>query len=572
MIEEISDILYQYVIDVLDGKIKACKKHRRACQRFLDDLDKVGDENFPYYFDLEELYRFYKWAYMFKHRKGILAGRQIDIRDSPFILFVAGNIFSWKRKSTKLRRYRKAYIQVARKNVKSQLLALIGSYENFLAEEQSEVYIAGWGREQSSIVYNEIESQINSCSLLKGKYTTSYGMIKHVKSGSFIKPLSRESRKTGDGTNPSLGIVDEYHCHATSEIYDVILSGMVARPQPLMVIITTAGFNLASPCYTEYTYVSNILDENSPIENDEYFAIICELEMGDDIKDETNWIKANPIVATYKEGLAYLRSELKSALDVPEKMRNFLTKNLNIWVDQKDNGYMSLEKWNSCGQEVDLSSLKGLECIVGVDLSAKLDLTSVTFEFKIVADDSEVYLVLSHSFMPEDRLTEKRNSDKVPYDLWVQQGWITATPGSVVDYAFVKSYIRNFEKEHGITIKEICADPWNALSFMQDMEAEGYTLIEVRQGIQTLGGPTKDFREQVYQKKVIHNNNPVLTWSIGNAITRQDHNENIKLDKEKSKDRIDPIASAINSHVRAMLLDTRVVIEITDDYLDQLGW
>jgi phage terminase large subunit-like protein len=559
--------IYNYAQDVIDGKIIACKKHIQACRRFINELEQIRDDDYPYYFDIDELYRFYKWANMFKHTKGVLAGQPIELTD--FQLFVAGNIFCWKRKDTGLRRFRKAYIQLARKNAKSQLLALITSYSCFLSDEQEECYIAGWGREQSSIVYNEILSQIQACDLLKGKYKDSYGRITHIKSGSVIQPLSKEARKTGDGKNPSVAVIDEFHVHETSEIYDVLISGMVARKNPLIVIITTAGFNLTSPCFTEYQYVCQILDENSPIENDEYFVMICELDKDDDIKDERNWIKANPIVATYEEGMNFLRSELKAALDVPEKMRNFLTKNMNIWVDMKDNGYMDMSKWAACGQDFDLSILEGVECTVGVDLSAKIDLTSVGFIFK---KDGK-YIVLGHSFMPEDTLNQKRRTDKVPYDLWVRQGWITTTPGAVVDYNFIKSYIKNFEQRYNVKIREICADPWNATQFMQDMESEGYTVVEIRQGIQTLGGPTKDFREQVYSGNLIHNNNPVLTWAISNAVTRQDANENIMLDKSKSSERIDPIAAVINAHVRAMLKSETIDInKVTEEYLDMMGW
>jgi len=175
--------------------------------------------------------------------------------------------------------------------------------------------------------------------------------------------------------------------------------------------------------------------------------------------------------------------------------------------------------------------------------------------------------------MPEDTLDRKRRTDKVPYDLWVQQGWITTTPGAVVDYNFIKSYIKNFERQYNVKVREICADPWNATQFMQDMEAEGYTVVEIRQGIQTLGGATKDFREQVYQGNVIHNNNPVLTWALSNAVTRQDANENIMLDKSKSTERIDPIAAVLNAHVRAMLKNETIDInQITEEYLNMMGW
>jgi phage terminase large subunit-like protein len=541
--------MVQYCHDVLDGEIVACQKHKWACQRFLRDIEREGTDELPYIFDEEKALRFLRWMSLFKHTKGKLRGQYIE--PHPIQVFVFSNIYGWIHKDTGLRRFKKAYWQVARKNAKSQSLACVASYEAMaLGEGMAEVYIGATKTEQAKIVWNETKAQLNSCDELKGKFKVAYGKIEHIKSESFIRPLSKEDRKTGDGLNPQCGIIDEYHAHETSEIYDIIDSGMAARPQPLLMIITTAGFELQNPCYSvEYKYVSQILDPNNPVENDEYFVMINELDKDDDIKDERNWEKANPILCSYEEGKNYLRSQLKAALDVPEKMRNFLTKHMNVWVDQKENGYMSMSKWAECGTD-ELPDLRGKECFVGVDLSSKIDLTSVSFVFPI----DNKYVVLSHSFMPEETLAEKRKTDKVPYDLWVKKGWITTTPGAVVDYDFVKEYIIKQEKENDWVIKEIDYDPYNATQFAQSMVNEGYEVVEIRQGFKTLGEATKNFREKVYKKEVIHNNNPVLTWSIGNAVTRQDSNENIMLDKSKSSHRIDPIAATINAHARAMVI------------------
>ena len=551
----IKDELIKYSNEVLNGDVVACVKHKQACQRFLNDLEREGTENFPYVFDEGRAERFIDWMKLFKHRKGVLAGQYID----PHIIqkFIFANIYGWVHRDTGYRRFNKAYWQVARKNAKSQSLGTVGSYEaSAFGEPSAEVYCAATKKSQSKIVWDEIDEMIRGNKELKGKFSVAYGTITHLKSGSIIKPLSKEDRKTGDGTSPSAFIVDEYHLHETSEMYDIGDSGMGARLQPLMMIITTAGFNLSNPCYrVEYKYVSQILDPNSPIENEQYFVMINELDKDDDVKDENVWPKSNPIISSYDGGMNYLRGQLKIALDVPEKMKTFLTKNMNVWVDQKDNGYMMMDRWSACGQEIDLSILENLECTAGVDLSAKIDLTSLSFEFKM--PDGK-YLTLSHSFMPEDTLEVKTKTDKVPYSLWEEQSWITTTPGAVVDYNFIKEYIKNFEKDYKCRVKEICCDPWNASQFMQDMGQEGYTMVEIRQGIATLGGPTKDFREQVYQKNIIHNNNPVLTWAINNAVTKQDSNENIMLDKSKASDRIDPIASLINAHVRSMLFDNEI--------------
>ncbi|SEM35077.1 Phage terminase-like protein, large subunit, contains N-terminal HTH domain [Mesobacillus persicus] len=551
---ELIERIVNYCSDVIDGKIIACKKHIQAVRRFVNDLDKSQSEDFPYEFDTEEVYHFYEWAKMFKHTKGVLAGEPIELTD--FQLFIVANIFGWKNKKTGYRRIRKVYIQIARKQAKSQLLSLIASYETFLSDEISETYIGGWSKDTSNIVYNEILSQIKASELLEGKFSDSYHQIKHLKSGSFIKALSREARRFGDGTNPSLAILDEYHLHPTSEVYEVLASGMVARKQPLIVIITTAGFNLSSPCYQEYQYVSKILDPDNPIENDEYFALICELDKGDDIKDETLWAKSCPISTTYEEGMNFLRGELKTALDQKSKLRGFLTKNMNIWVEMRDNGYMDLSKWKKCEDDYTLEDLRGLPCVVGVDLSTKNDLTSVTFLF---VKDEHLY-VHNHSFLPEETLPEKIQTGKVPYDLWIQEGWITSIPGAVVDFEFVEVYIEELAKQYDWNVREIISDPWQAMYFMQNMEKKGFVVVEARQGYATLSLPTKDFRERVYNGKVKHNSNPVLTWSISNAVVRSDANLNEQLDKSKSSEKIDPIASLINAHVRTFTLE--------GDYLD----
>lgn len=548
-LQSLVDTLVYYAQDVADGRIIACVKHRQACERFLLDYEQTTDAEYAYTFDADELYRFYRWSRMFRHTKGVLTGQPIEL--TPFQLFVIGNIFAWKKRSNGLRRFRKAYIQIARKNAKSQLLALIASYEAFIAPEQSEVYIAGWGREQSSIVYNEVLVQIQSVEMLSGKYTDTYGRIRHLKSGSVIQPLSKEARKTGDGKSPSLAVIDEYHAHETSEIYDVLVSGMGARLNPLIVIITTAGFNLSSPCYKEYEYVSRVLDPNVPVHNDSYFVMVCELDAEDSVKDERNWAKPNPIVATYPEGLDFLREELRIALDVPEKMRNFLTKNMNLWVDKKNNGYMPMDAWRKCGGERPDLSLR--ECYVGVDLSAKIDLTSIGGVINL--GDGRFY-VWQHSFIPEDTLAEKRKTDKAPYDLWLKQGRLTVTPGAVVDYRYIAAHLEKLRQEHLWTIREVCFDPYNSTQFAQELMTEGYTTIEIRQGHRTLSEPTKFVRELALSERLLHDNDDLLTWATSNAVVVQDHNENIKLDKEKSTDRIDPIAAVINAMVRAMVIET----------------
>ena len=548
--------LINYSEDVLAGKIIACQKHKWACARFLNDLMRAGNEDFPFVFDEQKALDFFEWARLFKHSKGVLAGQKIELHEIQAFIF--GNIYGWAHKDTGHRRFKKGYWQVGRKNAKSQSLALVATYEAMAyGQQEAEVYTAATKSDQSKIIWKMARSMLNNCPELKGKYKIAYGEIVHLKSSSVIRPLSKEDRKTGDGLDPQCGIIDEYHAHETTEIYDILDSGMISRPSPLLMIITTAGFDLAKPCYTvEYKYVSDILDPDNSIEDDEYFVMINELDKDDDFTDERVWPKANPIVCSYDKGIENLRGKLRAALNAPEKMRNFLTKNMNKWVQQRESGYMRMDKWAACkvGGKEELErireELRGKECFCGVDLTAKIDLASVAFEFS----HGGKYIIFSHSFMPEASLAEKMQKDKVRYDLWAQQGWLTLTEGDVVDQNFIKAYIKKRAEEEDWIVKEIDYDPYNATQFATDMMADGFTVVEIRQGIKTLGEPTKNFRDQVYAGNVIHEGGPVLTWAVGNAVTRQDHNDNIMLDKAKSTQRIDPIAAVINAHTRAMVV------------------
>jgi phage terminase large subunit-like protein len=559
--------LNQYSNDIIAGTIIACKKHKWTCMRFLQDLERQGAEDFPYIFDEDKAQHYLDWMGLFKHTKGPLEGTYKV--PEPIEKFIFGNIYGWVHEKTEYRRFRKAYWQVARKNAKSQDLAIVGLYEiSEIGEPCSEVYVAATKKDQTKYVWNEA-NLIYKRSILKDKLKTVYGEIRHPKSGSVFSRMSEEDKKKGDGSNPQCGIIDEYHAHETSEYYDILTSGMKTRKQPLLIIITTAGFDLNHPCYRdEYDYVSKIINPDNPINNDRYFVMINELDKDeegnliDDIKDERVWIKANPIVAKTDVGLESLRDELKVALDKPEKMRDFLTKSMNVWVNQRESGYMLMDKWAACGatKSNPFPDLSGLKAIGGVDLSSTIDLASTGFE--ILLPDGRI-AILSHSFIPEEKLAQKRNTDKVPYDIWVDKGWITATPGASIDYHFILDYIIKVYEKYNWPKGEVCFDRYLATWLEYELEDRGFTPVDIAQGIPTLSEPTKDFRAKTYSSKIIHDNNPVLGWAISNAIVRANAQDNIMLDKGKSTERIDPIAAIINAHVRVITKgeDTKSVYE-----------
>jgi len=554
----LTDELIQYSKDCIADTWHVCQKHRWACERFLKDLKKSGTKDFPYIFDEEKALRFFEWAALHKHTKGVLAGEPIEF--TPIQRFIFGNVYGWVHQETGLRRFRKAYWQVARKNAKSQSLAIVGDYELMaLGEPMSEVYIGATKSMQAKIIYNEVVAMLKRCPLLKGKWHESYGVIRHPKSDSILRALSKDDGKTGDGLNPQCGLIDEYHAHPTDEILEVINTGMVARRQPLLFIITTAGTNFGGPCYrVEYPLVEKILDPSLDFDVADYFCMVNELDRDqegnliDDVKDEECWVKANPIAATYPEGLANIRSKLASALESPEKMESFLTKNMNLWVNQSAMSYMDMAKWKERGAITEIPvDLYGRPAYVGIDLSKRIDLTAAAIILPIDVDGTAKYVVRAHGFIPEDTVAVHEKTDKVPYRTWAKAGYLTITPGDVVDYRFIESWIHETTDDLGVNVKELCYDPYNATHFAQDFDAQGITTVEVRQGMRTLSEPTKAFREEAYRGNILHEPNPLLDWAVSNAVTKRDHNENIILDKEKSTNRIDPIAAVINAFSRA---------------------
>lgn len=559
--------LLNYVDDCIEGRIICCEKHKWACLRFRKDHAATYAPGSRFIFDWKKVEKVLKWARLFEHTKGILTGKPIELHISQ--VFVVANIYGFYYRETGYRRFQKFYFQVARKNAKSQLLAVLLTYELmvFLNGGMAEVYCAATKREQADIVYKEIKAILDKCGKLAGRWKEAYHRIQHLKSGSFCRAMSKEDRKLGDGLNPQCACIDEYHAHPTTEVYDILDSAMGARPEPLLGIITTAGFDLNHPCYKiEYNLVTKILNPADETDLESVFCDVHELETNtlseditvggkkvapgqliDDPFDESVWPKANPIVCSYIEGVSNLRKRAQEAKAAPDKMRNYLTKHMNVWVNQRDSGYMPLTRWTAC--EGEIPDLKGESCFAGLDLSARNDLTSAGLVFPV----GETYVIIGHSFMPESRFNEKMKTDLVPYDLWEQQGWLTLTRGEVVNYKTVTEWAITEVEKRGAIIQEWCVDPWGSVQVSNDLIEEGYEVVDIVQGIKTLSEPTKDFRNQIYEKNVIHEGNPLISWAIGNAVVDiVDRNMNILLNKSKSRERIDPIASIINGYVRAM--------------------
>lgn len=549
--------LITYAKDCIDGKIVSCKKHKWACQRFLRDVQAMGYEKFPYRWNEEAAQNIVDWFALLRHSKGVLAGQPIVL--TPWQKFRLCQLYGWRNKETGYKRFKKTFTEVARKNAKSQEEAGVALYELSVMstknQEMYEIYTAGVKRDQSKIVFNEAALMLKG-SPLRTKFKVTRDTITHIRTGSYIKALSAEDGKKGDGTNPAVLIIDEYHQHPTTEFYDLGLGSNTK--EYLLMIITTAGKDLTFPCYvTEYNYCSKVLDPDSDVENDEYLIDILELDAEDyedisNLENEENWIKANPIRMTYPEGIEKIRGEYKIAKEIPEHMTAFLTKCMNVWVMAQDNGYMDMSKWKACQVEKIPIEVKRRPVYVGFDMSAKVDLTSVAFVIPFLSgkydgSGQEIvkYLVYSHSFIPNrEKLAERKARDKVDYDAWERMGFLSVTNTPIVDQSTVMQYVLDVCEEKEWQIECLCFDPANASKLMMDLSEEGYVVEEVFQSYKSLNEATQGFREQVYSKNVLYTYNPLLNFAMSNAVIRQNQGL-IKIDKDATTKRIDPVDAVL---------------------------
>jgi phage terminase large subunit-like protein len=561
--------LTAYAHDCIDGKIISCRKHKQACARFLRDLSRTG---WKYEWVEEEARRIVTWFTYLRHSKGVLAGKPIDLTISQ--KFFICQLYGWREKGTGYKRFVSAFKMVARKNAKSQEQAGCLLYELAVEStkfgEMYETYCAGVKSDQSKLIFNECRYMLKGSPLAR-KFRVTRAEIRHIKSDSFLKALSKEDGRNGDGTNPAVLVLDEYHLHQTTEFYDLGLGGNAA--QSLIIIITTAGKDLNSPCYTqEYKFVTSLLDPDVDIENDRYLADVYEADEGDDWTAAETWIKANPVRMSYPEGVQKISEAFELAKVMPEKKTAFLTKLLDVWVQARAGGYMVMSKWKACETGRLPFDIKGAPVYVGFDVSAKIDLTSIAFVIPLQAPKEDnpkrvVYIVFHHSFIPNrEKLQERIHTDRAPYDLWEEQGYITVTDTPIVDQRRMVAYMNEFVSGWGLKIECLCFDPANASKMEIELSDEGHTVEEVFQSHRSLNESTAGFREQVYEGNVVYLADPVLNFAMANAVVKQS-NGLIKIDKDATTRRIDPVDAVLAAFKLALYHEFSSFD--TDEWLDE---
>lgn len=541
----VKDRVTKYAKEVVAGNIPANELVILACKRHLNDLKKSKTKAFPYKFDVDLANRYLDFFNLLKHSKGELAGQPIHLE--LWQCFRIGSVFGWVHKETGLRRFFEAYHQVPRKNGKSTEAAGVGvELLTIDGEQGAEVYSAATKKDQARIIFDEAKRMVNASSHIKRHINIYQTNMSMPMSNSKFEPLSSDANSL-DGLNIHGGIIDELHAHKTRDVYDVLVTATGARKQPLIWIVTTAGFNTNGICYEKYEYSVKVL--KGVIEDDRFFCYIAQADENDDPFDENTWIKANPNIGV-SCSLEDLRTKAKQAKEIPAALTNFMVKHLNMWVNA-ETAWMNMQKYKECEEansDFDISQLEGERCFCGVDLSATTDITSVNLEFPL--HDGR-YAWINHCFLPEDGILEKERRDKVPYTAWAREGYITLTPGPTIDYEWIQSYIMEMGKKY--QIQEIDYDPWNSTQFANNLMNEGFECVEIRQGFKTLSEPIKDVEKLILEKRLITFNNPVLRFAISNAVPSLDPAGNIKLDKSKASKRIDPIIAGVTSHVRAML-------------------
>ncbi|HJT63093.1 MAG TPA: terminase large subunit [Burkholderiales bacterium] len=612
-----------YARRVIAGDILACKWVKAACQRQLDDLARVAarDEAWPFYFDCEEAIRWCQFVELMPHVKGDLAKPErteeglvypkIVLEDAQ--AFFIAVLFGWLRVDNRLRRFRRAYLEEARKNTKSTLLAALAL--GMLAidgEEGPEVYTAATKKDQAKIIWEEV-----ACEMVRRQpefkqlgVAFNKSRMYCTRNGGKFTPLARDYGSL-DGLNTSCFISDEMHAQKDRGLYDVLDSSTGGRSQPLGIGITTAGTDRSGVCYAQRSYLVKILNavlhrhgglgytiKGGTAEDETYFGLIYTLDdsygdkrADDDWGDEAVWAKANPMLlathnAAYAAGLlADLRAQCRRALSMPSEQSEFRTKRCNQWLNA-DVAWMDMAAWRRCEDaELAEDEFTGADCIAALDAAFKTDLFAKVKLF----EKSGHYYAFGRYYAPARMLNLKGNDH---LKSWAEHGLIVETPGEVVDIEAVRedligtaalvkragparaALIRGARPEvpgdagrHNLT--EIAFDPAQLTQFAGEMIEDGYTMVEMRPTVLNFSEPMKFLEELVLQGKFHHDGDPVLEWMISNVVCHRDRKDNIYPNKERPENKIDGVigllmtlARRIANPVKESVYKTRGLVSV----------
>ena len=546
----------RYIKKVITGKIDACLFVRQACTRQVNDLKKKKTKKFPYIFDRKKANRVCQFIENLSHVKGVKAGEPVHLED--WQCFILTTVFGWLKEDG-ARRFTQTYIEVPRGNGKSTLCSGIALYMECADGEQgAEVYSFATTREQAGIVFGDALAMARGNKDFKNYFGVTCLNHSVIVLGTNSKFMAKSSDAgTLDGLNTHCGIIDELHAHKTRHVYDVVISSIGKRAQPLVFCITTAGFYLHGICMERRKTTAKVLA--GAVSIDSLFGIIYTIDEDDDWKTEKAVIKANPNWGV-SVNPDIMRGELANALVNTSAQKNYLTKHLDVWVNS-DSAWLDMAKYNAC---IDTSftpeDFAGKPCIYGVDLASKLDLSAVIKLFwKKNQDDGLIhYYVWADFFLPSDTV---KNSGNTSYYGWVEDGHLRTTDGAITDIGQIEQFI--IEDYKKFDTLSVAYDPMQATQMAQGLLQDGAPMVELYQNLKNLSEPMKTLQALMYSGRLHVLNNPVLHWNAANVVAHTDAKENIYPRKEKAEDKIDGIVALIMAFNQAIFLD------VENNYIDR---
>lgn len=476
-----------------------------------------------------------------KHIKGRWAGQPFELL--PWQEKIVRDVFGTIRPDG-YRQYRTVWIEVPRKAGKSSLAAAIALLLLFEGEPGAEVYSAAADRDQAAIVFDTAKQMLLSNPALAKEAEIYKRSIVVPRLGATYRVLSADV-PTKHGLNAHGIVFDEVHAQPNRDLWDVLTTSTGARRQPLVVALTTAGYDQQSIAYELHEYALSII--NGTIKDDSWYPVIYAADRDDDWTDPEVWRKANPSLG-YTVQEEYYEQEARRAKNSPAYQNTFRRLLLNQWTTQ-DSRWLDLAAWDETAGLVVEEKLEGRPCFVGLDLSTTTDMTAMVLLFPPEADD-DPYVVLPRFFLPEDDLYERERRDKANYVVWAREGLLTLTPGAVIDYGAVRQQLLRDAKR--FKVLEVAYDPWNATQLAGQLTDDGFVMVQVRQGFASLSAPTKELMRLVLAKKLVHGGHPVLRWQADGMAVVQDPAGNIKPAKDKSSRRIDGMVALIMALDRAM--------------------
>lgn len=520
--------LKQYIEGIESGKIKHCTHIANAVKRFQNDLRREDIVFIPD--KVETVLNFFA---SLKHFEGKHSGKHFVLE--PWQEFIIANLYGFYWADSGLRRFQTAYLELGRKNGKTAFASGLGLYHLMAdGEDAAQVLIAANSKEQAHICYN-MTSKFCKVFDPGGEYLRRFRSdIFFDDTNSMLKVLASDSDKL-DGFNCSFGIVDEYHSAPDSKVRDVIRSSMAMRENPMLMTITTAGFDKALPCYALRTVCTEVIAGIK--EDDSLFSVIYTLDEEDDWQDSTNWVKANPNLGVTVNS-TFIEKQVIQARNNPSDEVGIKTKNLNIWCDTSQ-VWIPDEYLLKATGKVEFSAFQSEECFIGVDLGSTQDMTAVSYEFW---QEGIKYFKLKY-YLPFESLKTAPNRET--YKQWHRQGWLTITPGNVTDYDYITKDI--IEASKTVSIFKIYYDKWNANQWAITATEIGLPLEPFSQSIGNFNAPTKELERSILCGGVVIDDNPITRFCFRNVIMRSDYNGNMKPDKSKATQKIDGVIAMIQS-------------------------